>query len=243
QEQDSESAQRSAGGSATSEAAKPAPDAAPPWYPGTTEANTFDDVGETGFVPASVDELSTFALDVDTGSYRIAQLFADSGYQPPADSIRSEEWINAFDYGDEAPTSDDLAIGVESGVVPHATDGTRLVRIGIASKQLSPEERPRANVTFVIDTSGSMDIRERLRLGKAALAWLAASRRADATISIVRYGDDADVRLEPTPVGDSDPIVDAIESLRPGGSTNMEAGLRRGYEQARKAYVEDAVNV
>src|SRR5690606_27842285 len=98
-------------------------------------------------------------------------------------------------------------------------------------------------VTFVIDTSGSMDIRERLGLVKASLALLAANLRADDTISIVTYGDDADVLLEPTPVGDSDPIVHAIESLRPGGSTNMEAGLRRGYEQARKAYVENAVNV
>ena len=45
------------------------------------------------------------------------------------------------------------------------------------------------------------------------------------------------------PAKDSDAILGAIDELQPGGSTNLEAGLRLGYEQARESYDEDAVNV
>lgn len=230
-------------GAQAGSAAEAAPDSiAPPTPPKVTEDNRFDDVGETGFVPTAVDPLSTFALDVDTGSYRVAQRFAAEGYRPPVDSIRTEEWINAFDYGYEQLSSDDLGISVDTGVAAHTNDGTRLVRVGIESKQLTAEERPRANITFVIDTSGSMNIRERLGLVKSSLALLVLNLRPDDTISMVTYGDEARAMLEPTPVRDAETIVDAIESLRPGGSTNMAAGLRTGYREARDAYVEDAVN-
>ena len=44
-----------------------------------------------------------------------------------------------------------------------------MVRIGVATAELAADERPTAHVTFVIDTSGSMDIRERLGLVKSSL--------------------------------------------------------------------------
>ena len=74
------------------------------------------------------------------------------------------------------------------------------MRVGIGTAPLT--ERPAAAITFVIDTSGSMDIRERLGLVKSSLALLVEHLRADDTI--------------------------AIDALGPGGSTNMEAGLLLG---------------
>src|SRR5699024_2616187 len=97
--------------------------------------------------------------------------------------------------------------------------------------------------TFVIDTSGSMDIRERLGLVKSSLALLAESLRAEDTIAIVTYGSEAAPVLEPTRVAEHDTIIDAIDGLAPGGSTNMEAGLEMGYRQARAAQREDGLNV
>ncbi|MDQ3738885.1 MAG: von Willebrand factor type A domain-containing protein [Actinomycetota bacterium] len=233
---------QSTGALPTSEAA----DASPPLIPDipdVTEDNTFDDVGDTGFVPTAVDARSTFGLDVDTGSYRIAHRFAEEGYRPPRDSIRVEEWVNSFDHGYDAPDDDTLALSVDTGESPYATDGTRLVQIGIATQELAPSERPPAAITFVVDTSGSMDIRERLGLVKSSLALLVTSLRPDDTIAVVTYGDESRSLLEPTPVAEHEQIVDAIDDLQPGGSTNMEAGLRQGYRNATEAYREDAVNV
>jgi Ca-activated chloride channel family protein len=214
---------------------------APPGWPDPTEDNVFVDSGDSTFVSTADDAESTFALDVDTGSYHVGRAQLDGGALPDPASIRVEEWVNAFDYGDPAPDGDALGATVEVGDAPHTTDGTRLVRIGVGTAEL--QERPAATITFVIDTSGSMDIRERLGLVKASLALLVDNLRPDDSIAIVTYGDDATPVLAPTPVAEAQRIIAAIDELGPGGSTNMEAGLLLGYDQAREAFRPDALNV
>lgn len=222
--------------------AVPGPDVLPP-EPGFLDDNVFVDVGDSGWVQTASDRESTFALDVDTGSFAVARTFVDNGHRPEPDSIRIEEWVNSFDYADPPPTDGALGLTVESAASPRAAEGTTTVRVGVSTEQLAAEDRPAANVTFVIDTSGSMNIRERLGLVQSSLALLTTSLRPDDTIAIVVYGSDAEPLLAPTPVSEIDTIVEAIESLRPGGSTNMEAGLLLGYEQAREGYDPEAVNV
>lgn len=212
-----------------------------PREPGILDDNTFLDAGESKWIAVDDDRESTFGLDVDTGSYSIAKTLVASGWQPEPDSIRPEEWVNAFRYGDVNDGPDALATTIETAA---ATAGSpALMRIGVSTVELADEDRPPANVTFVIDTSGSMDIRERLGMVKASLALLTRNLRADDTVAIVIYGSDAAPVLAPTKVADWRTIVDAIDSLQPGGSTNMEAGLFLGYELARESFDPDALNV
>lgn len=210
-------------------------------WPGVLEDNTFVDAGTSGFVNAATDPLSTFALDVDTGSYSVGRTLLAMGHRPPAASIRPEEWVNAFEYGDPAPTDSDLGVTVDAGPVA-GDDATQLVRIGISAREVSEAERPPVAMTFVVDTSGSMDIRERLGLVKSSLALLAKHMRDDDTIAVVTYESSAKALLPPTPVRDTDTILDAIDRLRPGGSTNLAGGLRLAYEQARESFRDDAIN-
>lgn len=215
-----------------------------PPEPGPLDDNVFVDAGDSTWVATESDRESTFALDVDTGSFNVAQQFLSEGYLPEPDSIRPEEWINAFDYGDRPAPDGAVDVIVDSTV--EGPDGTALVRLGITTADLDPIERPQANITFVIDTSGSMDIRERLGMVKASLALLVRELRPDDTIAIVTYGDMATPVLAPTPVEEWRDIVDAIDALAPGGSTNMEAGLLLGYDQARataRSGDPDAINV
>jgi Ca-activated chloride channel family protein len=88
-----------------------------------------------------------------------------------------------------------------------------------------------------------MDIRNRLGLVQSSLALLADRLDGDDTVSVVSFEDRARPILRPTPVRDTEKILDAIEELEPGGSTNLEAGLRLGYEQAREGFDPDAVNL
>ncbi|MFV0257492.1 MAG: von Willebrand factor type A domain-containing protein [Acidimicrobiales bacterium] len=244
----SESATGEAADEAAATTAAPLADAAPGalppqvYEPGVTDDTTFDDAGDTGFVPTSTDPQSTFGMDVDTGSYTVGRRLISEGYLPPADSVRPEEWINAFDYDDPVPTDDDFSITTTVGAAPFTDDGTLLARIGLQTRTIPDEDRPPAALTWVIDTSGSMDIRERLGLVKESLELLVESLDDDDTIAIVTYGNDSRPQLEPTPVSDADAIYDAIDELEAGGGTNMEAGLLLGYDQAREAYRDDAVN-
>ncbi len=211
--------------------------------PGPLDDNVFVDSGDSTFVSCASDAESTFGLDVDTGSYRVARTTLDIATRPDPASIRVEEWVNAFTYGDPGPDGTDLGVVVESGQAPHTTDGTQLMRVGVTTRTIDDASRPPANITFVVDTSGSMDIRERLGTVKASLALLVQHLNDGDTLSIVEYGSEARILLEPTPVQQVDRIVAVIDAMHSEGSTNMEAGLMLGYDQARAAFRPGGLNV
>ena len=205
-----------------------------------TEDNTFADYGVRPFVSTAADPLSTFALDVDTASYAIARRWVESGTLPPADSVRLEEFVNSFNYDYTAPR-DGLAVTADAGPSPF-TDGNIMVRLGVQAEQVANAERPAASLTFVVDTSGSMDRGDRLELVKTSLERLVMELNSDDQVAIVTYSDNAQVLLAPTPVADETTIIDAIRNLGPNGSTNLEAGLQRGYDLANESFVEGGIN-
>ncbi len=217
----------------------------PPRIPDPDEDNTFVDPGTSGFVRTADDPRSTFGLDVDAGSFNLARSSLSQGYPVPPASVRPEEWVNALPYDEtQVPTSDaDLSLVGESGPAPSLDDGTQVVRVAVAAREVPADTRPRVNITLVVDRSGSMDIRERLGLVQSSLAVLANQLRDDDTVSVVSFEDRATPLLGPTPVRETRKILRAIERLTPGGSTNLEAGLSLGYEQAREAFDPDAVNL
>ncbi len=212
---------------------------APTPYPDVT----FDDPGVNPFADPTEDHRSTFAMDVDTGSWTIARRYISDGYLPDPASVRVEEFVNAFDGGYAAPTNDTFAIHLDAGPTPFRRDPrTFLLRIGLRAADPGVEERPAAALTFVIDVSGSMELGGRLELVKRSLDILLDELRPDDTVGIVVYGTEARVVLPPTPVIEIDAIRGAIHRLHPEGSTNAEAGLRLGYQLARDALRPGAIN-
>ena len=221
---------------------QPCNDCGPPERidPPVTSGNTFHNHGTNPVITAADQPKSTFALDVDDGSYRVAQRFLSDETLPPAASVRPEEWINAFDYDAPAPTDVDLALTAETAATSQGRK--QWLRVGVNARDLADEDRDPAALTFVVDTSGSMDIRERLGLVKSSLALLTKSLRPDDKIAIVTYDDEARSVLEPTPVSETDTILDAIDDLKPGGGTNLAAGVELGYEYASRSAGEAGIN-
>jgi Ca-activated chloride channel family protein len=213
-----------------------------PGVPGLLDDDTFVDEGTSGFVDARADDLSTFALDVDTGSWGVARTLLRDGLLPPPASIRVEEWLNALPYDLPEPDGT-VGVSADSALAPSLSDGTQLVRVGVNTREATQADRRPVNITLVVDRSGSMDIRERLGLVQSSLALLADSLRDDDTVAVVSFEDTAEPILEPTPVSDTDAILAAIDELKPGGSTNLEAGLRLGYTEARKSFRDEATNI
>jgi Ca-activated chloride channel family protein len=200
---------------------------------------TFDDPGINPITDTDEDRDSTFAMDVDTASYLLAQRFAEDGNVPDPASVRVEEWVNAFDQDYAAPDNETFAIHVDGGPSPFLDRDELLLRIGIKARESSERARPNAALTFVIDTSGSMGREDRLELVKDSLRKLVLGLGRGDSIAVVTFGDEARVVLPPTRATDERTILDAINVLEPGGSTNLEAGLRLGYSLAREALLGD----
>jgi Ca-activated chloride channel family protein len=238
---------------------RPAP--APPVVPttgGTALPNDeafdsmfFQHYGVNPFVPTDEDALSTFAVDVDAASYTLVRRYLELDQLPPADAVRVEECVNFFPQRYPKFTREDFRILVD-GAPSAFGPGYHLLRVGLKGRELAPGARKRAQLTFVIDVSGSMAREDRLELVKRALRVLVDQLRADDAVGIVVFGSSARVLLEPVRLGDGgfddgparglraqrgrDRVLAAIEQLRPEGATNTEDGLRLGYDMARRAF-------
>ena len=204
----------------------------------------FENYGVNPSIDTEDDNLSTFALDVDTGSYTIMRNYLNDGNLPPADSVRVEEYVNFFEQGyDNPPAHQAFGISVDGGPSPFTeTERYDMIRVGIQGYQVPDEERKDAALTFVIDISGSMDMDNRLGLVKRSLEVLVEQLHREDTVSIVVYGSDARVVLEPTRGSAKGRILDAIYGLRTEGATNAEAGLRLGYQMAMEGSMPGGIN-
>lgn len=199
------------------------------------EDMTFENPGTNPFFDTATDNLSTFAMDVDTASYTVARNYLMNYNQmPPTDAIRPEEFINYFGVSYNPPSGDNaFAIQMDAAPAPFGeNDDHYLMRVGIQGKYIAPEDRTPVLLIFVIDVSGSMDMENRLGLVKEALALLVGELREDDRVGIAVYSDNSRVVLEPTPASEADTIMQAINTLRPEGSTNVESGLNLGYTMA-----------
>ncbi len=204
------------------------------------DSNTFKDYGVRSFIDTDRDPLSTFALDVDSASYFIGRQFLLDGVLPPSASVRVEEYVNAFDYDYPSPKNG-LTVVADAGPSPFNPDNV-IVRLGVQAQEITNRERADANLTFVVDTSGSMDRDDRLGLVKIALKALVEELDRNDTVAIVTYSNAGDIILPPTSVGEYEVIIEAIDRLHPGGSTNLEAGLEVGYSLANEAFQRGATN-
>ena len=204
---------------------------------------TFEDYERTAFVETSTDAVSTFSLDTDRTSYFLALNWARNGYTVEPDSVRAEEWINAFDYGYSEP-GDDRSFAITSDVLRHPLDtDLHLARIAFQAPELR-DDTP-LNVTLVLDASGSMRSGNRVAIAREAAETIRQSLSADDRIAVVHFTTDV---LDRFTVEHSAPdaadVVRSISRLAPHDSTNVQAGLNLGVQLADAARRErpDAFN-
>lgn len=187
--------------------------------------------------------VSTFSIDVDTGSYaNIRRFLTQTGRLPPADAVRIEEIINYFDYGYDKPADGKpFAVHTETVDSPFRS-GAKLIRIGIQAKEVSQAALPPANLVFLVDVSGSMYSRDKLPMVKYTLCTLAHQTRAQDRITLVTYADGNKVVLPPTPGNQRQKILAALDSLKAGGSTAGENAIQQAYQAAQRAYIRNGIN-
>lgn len=106
---------------------------------------------------------------------------------------------------------------------------TQLLHIGIKGYEIDAKEKPRANLVFLLDTSGSMNEPNKLPLVQNSLKMLLDTLHQDDSVAIMTYADNAGVALQPTKVKDKNKITAVIDNLGEAGSTAGAEGIRQAY--------------
>ncbi len=187
--------------------------------------------------------VSTFSIDVDTASYTFVRRSLQEGRLPPAASVRVEEMINYFSYDYPRPESAGVPFKASVALYPTPWNAhSKLLHIGIKGHEIVPAEKPRSNLVFLIDVSGSMSSRDKLPLLKTAFRLLVDRLEPEDSVAIVTYAGAAGTVLEPTRVEDKQKILAALDRLQSGGSTAGAQGIRQAYALAESAFDKEGVN-
>ena len=203
----------------------------------------FDATPSNPVKQVATEPVSTFSIDVDTASYAFVRRALNSGRLPPKDAVRVEEMINYFPYNYPRPETADTPFQPTVTVTPAPwKPSNKLIHIAIKGYDIVARERPRANLVFLIDVSGSMQPQDRLPLVKNAFRMLVEGLKPDDTVGIVTYASGSGVALVPTKVAQKEKILAAIDALGAGGSTAGARGIADAYGLAIAHYDKAAVN-
>lgn len=190
----------------------------------------------------SDEPLSTFSLDVDTAAYSRLRSYVMSGQDPSQYDLHLEELINYFKYDYASPQAGQpLAATVEIAQTPWNKE-TKLLRIAVKAKDVVPEDRPAANLVFLIDSSASMMPDNKLALVKKSLYLLVDELRPQDRVALVVYADGAGVYLNSTSGQEKTKIKAAIAAMKPEGYTDGSAGINLAYKIARQNFMEKGIN-
>jgi Ca-activated chloride channel family protein len=186
--------------------------------------------------------VSTFSIDVDTGSYTNVrqQIWQAQNIDPQA--IRAEEFINYFDY--QYPVvKDNTPFSANTLLTSAPWDSSKqLLRVALKAKDAKAASLPATNLVYLVDVSGSMNSPDKLQLVKTALTEMVDQLRSQDKVTIVTYSGNTAVVLPATSGSDKQKIKSAIAGLSAGGGTAGGAGIQMAYEQAKAAFINNGIN-
>ncbi|MCB1555506.1 MAG: VWA domain-containing protein [Xanthomonadales bacterium] len=203
----------------------------------------YDAVTPSPLKMAADEPFSTFSIDVDTGSYSQARLALGQGRLPPAYSVRTEEFLNYFDYHYPLPRhlAQPFAVSTELADAPWNAED-KLLLIGIKGFPIDAAQLPPANLVFLVDTSGSMQSPDKLELLKHGFRRLVEGLRAQDRVAIVAYAGAAGLVLPSTPGNQRGTILAALDRLEAGGGTHGSAGIELAYRTAAQTMIPGGIN-
>lgn len=205
----------------------------------------YDSIRETGLQSVHNQPLSTFSVDVDTASYSNLRRMIEDGYslqEIPSGAVRTEELLNYFTYDYNLPEGDEpFGVTTVLGDCPW-NENAKLLQIGLKTEEIDFSEAPDSNLVFLLDVSGSMYSDDKLPLLQKSFAMLAEELTEKDRVSIVTYAGSDKVVLEGVSGDEKTKIIDALESLEAGGSTNGADGIETAYKLAGEYFIEGGNN-
>jgi Mg-chelatase subunit ChlD len=190
----------------------------------------------------STNAFSTFSLNVSDVSFKFAAASLQNNQLPDTASIRSEEFINAFDYRDpEAAAGQPMAFAAERARYPFAHN-RELLRFAIKTAAAGRQEGRALNLVLLLDVSGSMERADRVAIIHEALRVLGTQLQPQDTVSVVTFARTARLWADGIPGNKAAATLDRVGGITPEGGTNLEEAMRLAYETALRHYLAAGMN-
>jgi Ca-activated chloride channel family protein len=178
-----------------------------------------------------------FTLHTHTASYRNIARMINNGLRPHPDAVRIAEMLNYFSYDTAAPPIDGSPFSIYTEIGPSLfNDGKYLAFVHVRAQDICRGDLPASNLTFLIDTSGSMAAANRLPLLQQSFGLLVPALTENDVVSIVTYAGCAQVLLDSVPGHHHQYIMDAINSLEARGHTAGGPGISMAYQLAMEKF-------
>ncbi|HLX94000.1 MAG TPA: von Willebrand factor type A domain-containing protein, partial [Puia sp.] len=203
---------------------------------------TYSSLVQNDFLSTSKFPETEFAVNINKASYSNIRRFLNMGSVVPPDAVRIEEMLNYFNFNYTLPLADSTFTFRSYLAQCPWNAANQVLYINLCAAKIDLENVPPANLVFLIDISGSMDLPNRLPLIKSAFKLLVNNLRQMDTVSIVVYGSTVGVWLPPTAGNHKDQIMKSIEALNPGGPTPGEEGIQAAYRVAKSQFIRGGNN-
>jgi Mg-chelatase subunit ChlD len=193
-------------------------------------------------VQTAENAFSTFSLNVSDVSFKLAAASLEKGVMPDAASVRSEEFINAFDYRDPEPTgSAPIAFAWERSRYPFAHDRD-LLRFSVKTASSGRVASQPLNLVLLLDNSGSMERADRVSIRMECLRVLASQLKPQDRVSVVAFARTARLWVDGLPGNQAAELPQRVGNLSPEGGTNLEEAMNLAYQTALKHYLANGAN-
>jgi secreted protein with Ig-like and vWFA domain len=186
--------------------------------------------------------VSTFSLNVSDVSFKLAQAALYNSRIPDPEQIRSEEFLNSFDYRDPSPrTNEAVSLNWEIADLPYA-HGRQVVRFSLQTQAAGRTRSQPLNLNLLIDNSGSMQRPDRRAIMEQSLQSLKDKLQPKDQLSVILFARQPKLIANANTPQSQQAAIDRALAYRPEGGTNLEAGLQAAYANARANYQPSASN-
>jgi Mg-chelatase subunit ChlD/anti-sigma factor RsiW len=193
-------------------------------------------------VQTSDNAFSTFSLNVSDVSFKLAAASLEKGQMPDAASVRSEEFINAFDYRDPEPAAGaPVAFAWERARYPFAHNRD-LLRFSLKTAAAGRQAGRPLNIVLLLDNSGSMERADRVQIIREALRVLASQLQPQDKLSVITFARTARLFADGVSGDKAGEIAEQVSGLTPEGGTNLEDAMNLAYQTAARHYLANGIN-
>ena len=193
-------------------------------------------------VATAENPFSTFSLNVSDVSFKLAAASLEKGQLPDPATVRSEEFINAFNYRDpDPPPGVPIAFAWERARYPFAHN-RELLRLALKTAARGREPGRPLNLVLLLDNSGSMERADRVRIIQECLLVLAAQLKPQDRLSVITFARTARLWIDGRPGPEAARELEKVGQLTPQGGTNLEDAMDLAYQTALRHYLAGGVN-